>query len=786
MARLHPGVYIEEVSSGVRPIEGVSTSTAAFIGKAEMGTLNKAVLVTSFQEFQTRYGAFLNDSSLAHAVFQFFNNGGTSCYLVRIAGSGVATADISIKDRKSPTPAKTLTIKAANEGAWGNKLDIVITDGSADPGNEFALGVFKDRSDLLPPLPPLPLESFDNLSMDDSASNFVEKVLAEKSKYISAVATAANKATATAGTSRSGQLPIGNAAAALKLGVPNGGTETAGVGATSGTSQSAAAPAPNPDADQRKLRINLDGDGAKDITIPLRATDGTAVTNEAAVAAEIQKAVRALTPSDPAKAAAYTGFTCTFNAAGSPNAFLLTSGTTGATSTVVVTNVPPPVYVTTENRFVIEVDGDGPHLVTLSGTLDTGANIALRIAAAVNAITPNRAANKLAFQNLACTYEKGTDHPNNPSLLLTSGTPAGATRPRSSVRVTDATSDNAARKLKLGQANGGLETKGSAILRPANSKDPTEYHLGDAVVEPTSNVESVTFGSDGNLPETAQYLAGLLTLDPVHDVSIVCTPGNGLRDVVSAGVSYCAKRGDCFFIGDTPMETDTMEEGQGYINSLPTKNSYGAVYFPWLQMPDPTGSSSLPVLVPPSGFMAGMYARIDAKRGVWKAPAGSEANVAGAVGLAADISDTQQDFLNPIGMNVIRTFPGSGIVVWGARTLGTRSDPEWRYIPVRRTAIFLEQSIYNGIQWAVFEPNDDDLWANLRLNIGSFMLVQFRAGAFQGKSPSEAFFVKCDNTTTTQADIDLGIVNILVGFAPLKPAEFVVLKFSQKTAQSQG
>jgi phage tail sheath protein FI len=155
--------------------------------------------------------------------------------------------------------------------------------------------------------------------------------------------------------------------------------------------------------------------------------------------------------------------------------------------------------------------------------------------------------------------------------------------------------------------------------------------------------------------------------------------------------------------------------------------------------------------------------------------------VSGALAVATTVSDTEQDQLNPVMVNVIRTVPGSGIVVWGARTIG--SDAEWRYIPVRRIAIFLRVSIYYGIQWAVFEPNDEPLWSSLRLNIRAFMLTQFRAGAFQGAKPDDAFFVKCDSTTTTQQDIDNGVVNILVGFAPLKPAEFVVLKLSQKVNQ---
>jgi phage tail sheath protein FI len=199
-------------------------------------------------------------------------------------------------------------------------------------------------------------------------------------------------------------------------------------------------------------------------------------------------------------------------------------------------------------------------------------------------------------------------------------------------------------------------------------------------------------------------------------------------------------------------------------------------------MLDPTGQSASPILVPPSGYVAGLFAKTDAQRGVWKAPAGTAVALGGAVGLAVNFTDVQQGNLNPLNINVLRQFAAAGTVLWGARTI--TSDAEWQYIPVRRTAIMLRVSIYNGIQWAVFEPNDEPLWSQLRLNIGSFMMTLFRQGAFQGSTPSKAFFIKCDAETTTQADIDLGIVNILVGFAPLKPAEFIVVKISQKAGQA--
>lgn len=288
--------------------------------------------------------------------------------------------------------------------------------------------------------------------------------------------------------------------------------------------------------------------------------------------------------------------------------------------------------------------------------------------------------------------------------------------------------------------------------------------------------------------------SGLHAFDSVNDVNIIAIPGQGSDLINSAGMAYCKNRQlqDAFFVADLGvLSTDEARQpgatpdvndknaARDFVKNLSTPNDYGAIYYPWVRVSDPNGKGRNPTItLPPSGFIAGLYARIDNSRGVFKAPAGTETGLAGALGLTADIGDADQDSLNPIGLNVIRRFPVYGIVSWGTRTLST--DAAWRYIPVRRTAIFLRASIYHGIQWAVFEPNDEPLWAELRLNIKSFMLTQFRAGAFQGSSPGDAFFVKCDSATTTQTDIDNGVVNILVGFAPLKPAEFVVLKLSQK------
>jgi phage tail sheath protein FI len=179
--------------------------------------------------------------------------------------------------------------------------------------------------------------------------------------------------------------------------------------------------------------------------------------------------------------------------------------------------------------------------------------------------------------------------------------------------------------------------------------------------------------------------------------------------------------------------------------------------------------------------MAGLYARTDSARGVWKAPAGTEATLRGVVELETKLTDAQNGTLNPLAINCFRNFPVYGNLAWGARTLdgSDQVGSEWKYIPVRRLALFLEESLFRGTKWVVFEPNDEPLWAKIRMNLGAFMMGLFRQGAFQGSTPKEAYFIKCDKETTNQNDRNLGIVNIEVGFAPLKPAEFVIIKIQQ-------
>jgi phage tail sheath protein FI len=269
--------------------------------------------------------------------------------------------------------------------------------------------------------------------------------------------------------------------------------------------------------------------------------------------------------------------------------------------------------------------------------------------------------------------------------------------------------------------------------------------------------------------------------------NLLCLPRAAELDtsktIYAEALTYCIEK-RAFLLVDIPESVSTPAEMRAQLGKITTDN-HSAVYFPRLVMSDPAnGGRSRNVAA--SGTLAGIYARTDATRGVWKAPAGTDAIIRGA-DLAVVATDGDNGGLNPQGINVLRNFPIFGNIVWGARTLdgADAKASEWKYIPVRRTALFIEESLFQALKWVVFEPNDEALWSQIRLNVGAFMNDLFRQGAFQGRTPREAYFVKADSETTTQNDINKGIVNVVVGFAPLKPTEFVVLKIQQMAGQVQ-
>ena len=281
---------------------------------------------------------------------------------------------------------------------------------------------------------------------------------------------------------------------------------------------------------------------------------------------------------------------------------------------------------------------------------------------------------------------------------------------------------------------------------------------------------------------------GLFALEQADLFNILNIPpytpsGDVDESLIAAAAVYCEKRRAMLLV-DPRSNWKSVAAAKAGVKAVGTNSKNAALFFPRLLEADPLRDNRLEEFAP-GGAVAGIFARTDAQRGVWKAPAGLEATLVAVPELSVPLTDAENGQLNPLGINCLRVKPGAGRVVWGARTLQGNDilASEWKYVPVRRTALFIEESLYRGTQWVVFEPNDEPLWAQIRLNVGAFMQNLFRQGAFQGQSPREAYLVKCDKETTTQNDINLGIVNIVVGFAPLKPAEFVVVKIQQLAGQ---
>jgi phage tail sheath protein FI len=343
-------------------------------------------------------------------------------------------------------------------------------------------------------------------------------------------------------------------------------------------------------------------------------------------------------------------------------------------------------------------------------------------------------------------------------------------------------------------------------LNPTEFSNVAHYALGTTTVNAGLGLASTPATKPSGLPLNDELIgdpsafSGIYALTKVDLFNLLsipeaarALPGNpnspdpniNATEIYSAAIALCDQRRAMLLI-DPPPNVNTVAAAVDWkTNTLGVVDANGAAFFPRLRLADALNNGQLRTFAP-SGVVAGVYANTDATRGVWKAPAGIGATLNGVQNMTYQLSDQENGALNPLGLNCFRTFPLYGPVLWGARTLvgADAMTNQWKYVPVRRVALFLEESLYRGTKWVVFEPNDEPLWAAIRLNVGSFMDSLFKKGFFQGITADQAYFVKCDDETTTQADIDLGIVNILVGFAPLKPAEFVVIQIEQLTGQA--
>ncbi|GAA0316945.1 phage tail sheath subtilisin-like domain-containing protein [Streptomyces polychromogenes] len=328
---------------------------------------------------------------------------------------------------------------------------------------------------------------------------------------------------------------------------------------------------------------------------------------------------------------------------------------------------------------------------------------------------------------------------------------------------------------------------------PIAATDPSQDPFDDA--KPTRYTQALG-GAEGAAPGPADYQGGatgqadkkgLYQLLKTDIFNLLCLPGAPAA-VRAPAAALCLERRALYLV-DPPASWTGIDSAVSGMATPPVAGDTArnaAVYFPELVIPDPA-QNGVPVTVAPCGTLAGVMARTDVQRGVWKAPAGTDASLAGVSDLTVPMTDPENGRLNRLGVNCLRSFPVIGPVAWGARTLrgADRLADPWKYLPVRRLALFIEESLYRGTQWVVFEPNDEPLWSSIRLNVGAFMNGLFRQGAFQGATAREAYLVKCDRENNPQNDVDRGIVNVVVGFAPLKPAEFVIIHIEQLAGQLQ-
>lgn len=395
---------------------------------------------------------------------------------------------------------------------------------------------------------------------------------------------------------------------------------------------------------------------------------------------------------------------------------------------------------------------------------------------------------------------------NLPGASVTCVAAPSGTAPGMGIRVNALLPNQPDAMISFGTPASGNDASKALGLNPTKYSNVAHYALGTSTSNSGLGLQSTPATAPSGLPWSNDLIGDPLALTGIYALTKVpifnllsipeaarALPGNPNTldsninpvEIYSAAITLCDQKRALLLI-DAPPNVNSVSAAVDWKSStLGVVDPNGAAFFPRLRLADPLNNGQLRTFAP-SGVVAGVYANTDSTRGVFKAPAGIGAVLNGVQNMTYNLTDAENGELNPLGLNCFRTFPIYGPVLWGARTLvgADAMADQWKYVPVRRVALFLEQSLYQGTQWVVFEPNDEPLWASIRLNVGSFMDTLFKKGFFQGQTAAEAYFVKCDSETTTQTDIDNGIVNILVGFAPLKPAEFVVIQIEQLTGQA--
>jgi phage tail sheath protein FI len=662
----YPGVYVEEVPSGVRTITGVSTSVAAFIDYFSRGPMNKAVQLFSFADFEREFGGLDKKSEASYAIQQFFVNGGTEAWVVRTAAEDQTTAQpkkpqkASVEVSDKTGGSKALTVTALNEGKWGNDL-LFTVDYDPDVSTSFNITVSSVKT-INNHTVITGQERFSNVSMDDTDSNYVESVVEQQSRLIAVSKNATNRPLA------SGTLSESHA-----------NTDWSTLG------------------EKRSIKVSF-----------------------------------------------------------------------------VVYDTPPPPPASPPAPVIVTKIVDLGEKIKFSSLEDAAA----RLQDAIRYANPTKPDWAETTVQVVGNYIQVIAGPAVPETIIKFDTTTGDSSTVAELKLKGANVTENVGWYVLGSTKQNIGAQGATETGTNGAPPDAKVLIGSQALDPPT---------------------GLYALDKVSVFNILCLPRiakvtgkNGFEKsqvdaVISTALSYCEKR-RTFLLIDTPSNVFNLPQMKKWLSDKASilRNKNAAVYFPRVKISDPLDQYRLRSFGA-SGTIAGLYSRTDATRGVWKSPAGIDGVLRNVSALEYVMTDDENGALNPLAINCLRNFPIYGNVSWGARTLdgSDQKASEWKYIPVRRFALFMEESLYRGLKWVVFEPNDEPLWSQIRLNAGAFMHNLFRQGAFQGQTPDKAYFVKCDSETTTQNDINLGIVNILVGFAPLKPAEFVILRLQQIAGQIQ-
>jgi phage tail sheath protein FI len=774
-----PGVHIEEISSGAHPITAVATSIAAFVDFFPKGPLNEATRIFGLSDFERQFGGLDIRSEASYAVQQFFLNGGSDAFVVRVssttAGKGATEAAIVLMNKGGGTGV--LRASAASPGQWGNNIRVDVDYGTTDPMRLFNLTVTQVQPQGAKSVV-VSTETFRNLGMDSVRSNFAPNVVRNGSQLARLALLMNAGRPAQSGTASAGFAAISSPW--VKSTVYNvGDTVIDGNGNLQQAAQS----------------INTRKSGA---TPPAAwATKVGDTTVDADVTWQLLPTGRSFLP-QWSQNTDYKIGDAIIDANGNMQVVTVagkSAATTPVWSKTIGANSPADNTVTwkLEKLPVLSLVFDGTLQVVLN-TVALATTINLTTVTAPSPLTPTSLAAQL--QSLIRSVDPALANATvgvigGASTLAFLQFKAGTNNPSDVLDLKDGGTSTLAANLGLSlNVQQYALGSGTAVQAQGFPGNPAAPQPGaDGTWDADTDASGMTAGLIGD----AVAKSGIYALLDVDLFNILCLPATmNLPDTDAAQVAtnataLCTQR-RAFYILDVPQAAGNRDTVTGIMNWLDQNDTLrsrnAALYFPRLNIADPLNNYRLRPAAP-SGTLAGVYARTDVGRGVWKAPAGTEAVLAGAQALGYQLIDGENGVLNPLAINCLRNFPVYGSICWGARTLygADQIEDDYKYIPVRRLALYLEESLYRGLKWVVFEPNDEPLWAQIRLNVTGFMQGLFRQGAFQGATPHKAYLVKCDSETTTAVDQANGVVNIVVGFAPLKPAEFVIIQIQQLAGQ---